>query len=65
MTPPEELEDFQRELKEKEAIRKLPWNGLSIHALMSIKQSEISKRIEKHYEKMNISEFLNHTGKKQ
>lgn len=64
MTPQEEFEDFQRELRQKEEIRKMPWNGLSIHALMSVKQSEISKRIDKHYEKMTLCEFLNATGVK-
>ena len=62
MTSQEELEDFQRELKEKEAIRKLPWNGLSHSALLNVKKSEISKRIDKQYENMTISQFLNATS---
>ena len=62
MTPQEELEDFQRELAEKESIRKMPWNNLSRMALMQVKKSDISKRLDAHYNKMTLLEFLNATG---
>ena len=61
----EELIDFQRELSEREKILRLPWNGLSRSALLNIKQSTLSKILEKQYEKMNFIEFLNSMGKKQ
>jgi len=61
----EELIDFQRELSEREKILILPWNGLSRSALLNIKQSTLSKKLEKQYEKMNFIEFLNAMGKKQ
>lgn len=64
MTAQEELEDFQRELAEKESVRKLPWNNLSRMALMSVKQSVISKKLEDRYMKMGLTEFLNAMGKK-
>lgn len=65
MTAQEELEDFQRELAEKESIRKMPWNNLSSMALLNVKKSNISKKIDERYSKITLIEFLNATGKKQ
>lgn len=62
MTSEEEGIDFQRELAEKEAIHKMPMNGLSRSALQNVKQSNISKRIENHYKNMTLSEFLEVTS---
>ncbi|MBC7845567.1 MAG: hypothetical protein H7Y10_03645 [Flavobacterium sp.] len=62
MTPSEEFKDFQRELREKEEIRAMPWNGLSRSALLNVKKSEISKKLDKQYENMTLSEFFEATS---
>jgi len=56
------VEDAFRELEEKEAIYKLPWNGLSISALENIKKSELTIRLENRYKNMSLGEFLKHTS---
>lgn len=63
MTSEEELLDFQRELSEKENIRKMPMNGLSKSALQNLKQSNISKKIDDYYKNMSLNEFFKATSK--
>ena len=56
------VEDFFREQSERDEILKIPMNSLTRMALDNIEKSELSKRVEKHYESFTLLEFLNHTS---
>jgi len=58
-----ELEDFMREQSEIRAILETPC--ISKEFIFDVKKSEISKRIQKHYEGFTLSQFLNHIGKNE
>ncbi len=58
------LKDFFREQKEKNEILKMPMNSLAKMALANVKESELTKRVKKQYEGFTLSQFLNHTAKK-
>lgn len=42
----------------------MPMNSLTKMALANVKESELTKRVKKQYEGFTLSQFLNHTAKK-
>ncbi len=57
------LPDYFRELDEKQEILKQPMNGLTRMQYENVEESELTKRVKKHYEGFTLIEFLNHTSK--
>jgi hypothetical protein len=54
------IQDFFREVDERNEILKMPMNSLTELALENVEKSELSKRVEKHYKSFSLVQFLNH-----
>jgi hypothetical protein len=57
------ISDFFKEMEQKEDILKQPLNSLTRLQLQNVEESELTKRVKKHYEGFTLIEFLNHTSK--